>query len=118
MEDSQRRAAVNGEDRDGGGITKLKTEIEGFDLIAKGGLPRGRSTLVSGTSGSAKTVFAAQFLAAGVARAGEPGVFVTFEESPEDVRRNMHGFGWDIAAWEGAGRGGLGERPPGPGRPP
>ena len=62
---------MRGDDR-GGGISKLKTEIEGFDLIANGGLPRGRSTLVSGTSGSAKTVFAAQFLAAGI-RPGQRG---------------------------------------------
>ena len=50
------------------GIEKLRTEIEGFDLIAEGGLPKGRATLVSGTSGSAKTVIAAQFLAAGIAK--------------------------------------------------
>jgi circadian clock protein KaiC len=86
------------------GIPKLRTEIEGFDLIAEGGLPRGRATLLSGTSGSAKTVFAAQFLAAGIRRAKQNGVFVTFEESPDDIRRNMAGFGWDIAAWEAAGQ--------------
>lgn len=63
-------------------ITKLPTEIHGFDLIALGGLPEGRTTLVAGSSGSAKTVFAAQFLAAGITRRGEPGVFVTFEETP------------------------------------
>jgi RecA/RadA recombinase len=85
-------------------IEKLRTEIEGFDLISNGGLPKGRATLLSGTAGSAKTVFATQFLAAGVEKAGEPGVFVTFEESPADIRRNVHGFGWDIAAWEAAGR--------------
>jgi circadian clock protein KaiC len=81
-------------------LPKLRTAIEGFDLIASGGLPKGRATLLSGTSGSAKTVFAAQFLAAGLLKTGEPGVFVTFEESAEDIRRNMAGFGWDIAAWE------------------
>lgn len=107
---------MNGEDRDGG-ITKLRTEIEGFDLIAHGGLPRGRSTLVSGTSGSAKTIFAVQFLAAGVARAGEPGVFVTFEESPEDIRRNMQGFGWDIEAWEEASLWAFVDASPEPGEP-
>lgn len=85
-----------------GGIEKLRTEIEGFDLIADGGLPKGRTTLLSGTSGSAKTVMAAQFIAAGILRAGEPGVFVTFEEPPEDIRRNMAGFGWNIAEWESA----------------
>ena len=45
-------------------IEKLETHISGFDLISCGGLPKGRTTLVAGTSGSAKTVFAAQFLAA------------------------------------------------------
>lgn len=85
-------------------LAKLKTAIEGFDLIAAGGLPEGRMTVVSGTAGSGKTVFAAQFLAAGVLRAGEPGVFVTFEEAAVDIRRNMRGFGWDIAAWEKEGK--------------
>ncbi|HMQ35464.1 MAG TPA: ATPase domain-containing protein, partial [Chloroflexaceae bacterium] len=84
-------------------IERLPTGIPGFDHIANGGLPRGRTTLVSGTAGSAKTVFAAQFLAAGVG-AGEPGVFITFEEAPEDLRKNMRGFGWEIAEWEGQGR--------------
>ncbi len=85
-------------------VPKIPTEIDGFDLIANGGLPQGRVTLISGTSGSAKTVFAAQFLAAGIVRAGDGGVFVTFEETPDDIRRNMRGFGWDIARWEDEGR--------------
>jgi circadian clock protein KaiC len=83
-----------------GGVEKLRTGIEGFDLISYGGLPLGRTTLISGTAGSAKTVFAAQFLAAGIERAGEPGVFVTFEERADDIRRNLVGFGWDVAKWE------------------
>ncbi|NNJ09289.1 circadian clock protein KaiC [Chloroflexales bacterium ZM16-3] len=81
-------------------IAKLPTGITGFDHIANGGLPRGRTTLVSGTAGSAKTVFATQFLAAGIQQFNESGVFITFEESPDALRRNMVGFGWDIAAWE------------------
>ncbi|WP_165360710.1 circadian clock protein KaiC [Candidatus Chloroploca sp. Khr17] len=84
-------------------IERLPTGIPGFDHIANGGLPRGRTTLVSGTAGSAKTVFASQFLAAGV-QLGEAGVFVTFEESPAALRRNMLGFGWNIAEWEEQGR--------------
>jgi circadian clock protein KaiC len=78
------------------GVEKLETGINGFDFIAYGGLPKGRTTLVSGTAGSAKTVFAAQFLAEGIRRADEAGVFITFEESPNDIRRNMDGFGWPI----------------------
>jgi circadian clock protein KaiC len=85
-----------------GRVDKLATGIPSFDMIAKGGLPRNRTTLLSGTAGSGKTVFAVQFLAAGIAT-GEPGVFVTFEESPRDIRQNMHSFGWDMAAWEEAG---------------
>ncbi len=85
-------------------IEKLKTGIEGFDLISNGGLSKDRTTLVAGTSGSAKTVFSCQFLAAGVQDMDEHGVFVTFEESPSDICRNMSGFGWEIADWESKGK--------------
>lgn len=84
------------------GIPLLETGIPGFDSIAFGGLPQGRTTLVAGTAGSGKTIFAMQFLAMGIER-GEPGVFVTFEETPEDIRRNVKSLGWDIAAWEAEG---------------
>jgi circadian clock protein KaiC len=87
-----------------GNIQKLRTGIPGLDLVTEGGLPRSRTTLVSGTAGSAKTVFAAQFLAAGILEAGEPGVFVTFEEPPSDIRTNMCSLNWDIKAWEADGK--------------
>ncbi|HEX2716568.1 MAG TPA: circadian clock protein KaiC [Gemmatimonadaceae bacterium] len=86
----------------GGHLPKLRTGIPGFDTIAEGGLPRARTTLVAGTAGSAKTVFAVHYLAAGIA-AGERGVFVTFEDPPSALRANMLGFGWDIARWEDEG---------------
>ena len=84
-------------------IEKLPTGIPGLDLITAGGLPKARTTLVTGSAGSAKTVFAAQFLAQGIL-AGENGVFVTFEESADDIRANMMGLAWDIAAWESEGK--------------
>lgn len=84
-------------------VEKLATHIPGFDVVAEGGLPRARSTLVAGTAGSGKTLFASNFLAAGIRESGERGVFVTFEDRPEDIRRNMLGFGWEIARWEEAG---------------
>ncbi|GIX48609.1 MAG: circadian clock protein KaiC [Candidatus Tectimicrobiota bacterium] len=96
-------------------VEKLATGIPGFDLIAAGGLPKGRTTLVSGTAGSAKTVFAVQFLAEGIRQAQEPGVFVTFEEPPADIRRNMLGFGWDIARWEAEGKWAFVDASPQPG---
>lgn len=81
------------------GIERVGSGVEGFDLISRGGLPLQRLTLVTGTAGSGKTLFATQFLAEG-ARNGEPGVLVTFEEHPEDIARNFGTFGWDIPAWE------------------
>ncbi len=78
-------------------ITKLETGISGFDFMANGGLPEGRTTLIAGTAGSGKTIVAVQFLAEGILKTQQGGVFITFEESPADIRRNMQGFGWDTA---------------------
>ena len=84
-------------------VEKIATGISSFDIIAKGGLPRNRTTLISGTAGSGKTIFAVQFLAAGI-ESGIPGVFVTFEESASDIRKNMLSFGWDLEQWEADGK--------------
>lgn len=81
-------------------VSRHPTGIAGLDHITMGGLPKGRVTLVSGTSGSAKTVLAGQFLAAGISNHREPGVFVTFEEPATEIRRNLASFGWDIGLWE------------------
>lgn len=78
------------------GVQKIRTLIEGFDDISHGGLPAGRTTLVSGTSGTGKTLFAVQFLYKGITQFDEPGVFVTFEESPNDIIKNAYSFGWDL----------------------
>ncbi|MBK8173783.1 MAG: circadian clock protein KaiC [Rhodospirillales bacterium] len=88
------------DDSVGPAIEKLATGIPGFDFVAEGGLPKGRTSLVVGSSGSGKTIFATHFLVAGVCAYQESGVFVTFEEQPVDIRRNMRGFGWDIEHWE------------------
>jgi circadian clock protein KaiC len=87
-----------------GAVEKTPTGMAGFDIIAKGGLPRNRTTLVSGTAGSGKTVFAMQFLAAGIRDHGETGVFITFEETAPDIRKNMRSFGWDLEQWEREGK--------------
>ncbi|MDR9402489.1 MAG: ATPase domain-containing protein, partial [Halothece sp. Uz-M2-17] len=79
-------------------VQKIKTMIEGFDEISHGGIPVGRTTLVSGTSGTGKTLLAIQFLYNGIQQFDEPGVFVTFEESPADIIINANSFGWDLQA--------------------
>lgn len=78
------------------GIQKIRTMIEGFDDVSHGGLPLGRTTLISGTSGTGKTLFSIQFLYNGIIHFNEPGVFVTFEESPVDIIKNALIFGWDL----------------------
>lgn len=80
-------------------LLKVPTGVPGFDVVSEGGLPEGRTTLVTGTAGSGKTIFAAQFLAGGIKHA-QNGVFVTFEESPQMQCQNMRGFGWNIRQWE------------------
>lgn len=77
-------------------LTKVKTGINGFEEITYGGLPKGRATLISGSSGSGKTIFATQFLIEGIRQQKEPGVFVTFEENTADLSNNVSSFGWDI----------------------
>lgn len=85
-------------------LERVKTGIEAFDDLVMGGLPRGRATIVGGTPGSGKTVFATQFLAHGITDRDEPGVFVTFEESPAEIESNMASFGWDISGWSEANK--------------
>jgi circadian clock protein KaiC len=79
-----------------GALQKLQTGIHGFDEMAYGGLPRGRSTLVSGTAGAGKTIFGLQFLFSGIKQFGEPGVLASFEERPDDLLRNVSSFSWNL----------------------
>ncbi len=88
----------------GTAVEKQPTFIEGFDFIAYGGLPEGRTALLAGTAGSAKTVFGIQFLAGGIRNNHDAGVFVTFEEPPEDIRKNAATLGFEIARWESEGK--------------
>ena len=77
-------------------LEKCPTGIRGLDEITKGGLPRGRPTLICGTAGSGKTLFAMEFLMRGAMDYGEPGVIMTFEETPEDLAKNFISLGFDL----------------------
>lgn len=77
------------------GIAKARTGIEGFDDLTLGGLPQGRPTLVCGSAGCGKTLFASTFLING-AHDGENGVFVTFEERPTDIVSNVASLGFGL----------------------
>ena len=76
--------------------TKASTGITGFDEITGGGLPRGRPTLVCGSAGCGKTLLAMEFLIRGATAFDEPGVFLTFEESPEELTQNVRSLGFDV----------------------
>lgn len=78
------------------GIAKSLTGIEGFDDLTLGGLPTGRPTLVCGSAGCGKTLFATTFLVHGARDYDEPSVFVTFEERPIDIASNVASLGFDV----------------------
>jgi circadian clock protein KaiC len=75
---------------------KTPSGIQGLDEITNGGLPKGRPTLLCGTAGCGKTLFAMEFLVCGVEKYKEPGVFVSFEESEEDLTENVASLHFDL----------------------
>jgi len=87
-----------------GALPKAPTGINGLDEVTGGGLPRGRPTLICGPAGSGKTLLAMEFLVRGATQFDEPGVFIAFEESAEDLAANVASLGFDVAQLEGAGR--------------
>ena len=78
------------------GLQKERTGIPGFDEITRGGLPAGRPTLVCGSAGAGKTLFAMEFLVRGATLFNEPGVFMSFEESSEELATNVASLGFDL----------------------
>ncbi len=85
-------------------VAKAPTGIDGLDTITGGGLPRGRTSLVAGGPGSGKTLLGLEFLVHGAERFGEPGVAMTFEETPEELESNVASLGHNLRAMERAGK--------------
>lgn len=75
---------------------KTTTGIKGFDKLVKGGFPKGKIVLLSGTPGTGKTIFALQYLFNGATQFGEKGIYVTFEEKIDDLKKQAMQFGWDF----------------------
>ena len=80
-------------------LEKCSSGIEGLDQITEGGLPKGRPTLICGSAGCGKTMFAMQFLVHG-AENNEPGLFVSFEETQEELEKNFASLGLDLKKLE------------------
>jgi circadian clock protein KaiC len=85
-------------------LEKSRTGIPGFDEITAGGLPKGRPTIVCGGPGCGKTMFALEFLARGAGQFHEPGVLITFEETTEEMTRNVASLGFDLKDLEQRGK--------------
>ncbi len=77
-------------------LPKSPTSIQGFDEITGGGLPKGRPTLVCGGAGCGKTLFAMEFLVRGATQYNEPGVFISFEETEQELTANVASLGFDL----------------------
>jgi circadian clock protein KaiC len=77
-------------------LPKSPTSIQGLDEITGGGLPKGRPTLVCGGAGCGKTLFAMEFLVRGATQYNEPGVFISFEETEEELTANVASLGFDL----------------------
>ena len=77
-------------------LEKCPTGIDGFDQITNGGLPRGRPSLVCGSAGCGKSLFGIEFLVHGATQFDEPGVMMTFEETAEDLTKNVASLGFDL----------------------
>ncbi|MEX0719778.1 MAG: circadian clock protein KaiC [Balneolaceae bacterium] len=83
-------------------LQKTPTKIEGLDEVLLGGLPTGRLTIINGGPGAGKTILGLELLIRGT-EAGNPAVFISFEETDEAMRRNALSMGWDLAKIEKAG---------------
>jgi circadian clock protein KaiC len=77
-------------------LPKVPSGVQGLDEITGGGLPRGRPTLICGGAGCGKTLFAMEFLVRGAIEHGEPGVFMAFEETAEELTANVASLGFDL----------------------
>ena len=77
-------------------VEKCPTGIGGLDEITLGGLPKGRPTLLCGSAGCGKTLFAMTFLYNGAVEYAEPGVFIAFEEQPEELIKNVGSLKYDL----------------------
>jgi circadian clock protein KaiC len=81
-------------------LVKVPSGVRGLDEITAGGLPAGRPTLVCGSAGAGKTLLAMEFLVRGAIEHGEPGVFVSFEETRDDLVANFASLQFDLPALE------------------
>ncbi|TMV45180.1 circadian clock protein KaiC [Paenibacillus mesophilus] len=81
----------------------VPTGVRGLDVLMDGGFPQGSTIMVEGAPGTGKTTLGMQFLVHGAMKDGEAGIYVTFEEFPDQLYSDMLAFGWDLRKLEAEG---------------
>ena len=84
-------------------MKRVKTGIEGLDLLTSGGFPENSVNLLSGPAGSAKSIMCMQYIYAGAKDHNERGIYISLEESRRDILRAMDHFSMDISKYEKSG---------------
>lgn len=79
---------------------RVKTGIPEFDSMLRGGFMKGDAVMLAGSAGTGKTTLALQYLVNGVTSAGEGGIYLTFEQHPDQIYRDAKNFGWDLQKME------------------
>ncbi len=85
-------------------MNRIKTGISGLDKIMNGGIPENQLVLLTGTSGTGKTILCNQFMYTGIREFNQKGVYLSFEEPSELIKENVKKFGWDMDALESSGK--------------
>jgi KaiC/GvpD/RAD55 family RecA-like ATPase len=85
-------------------MNRIKTGVPGLDKILHGGIPEKQLMLLTGTSGTGKTILCNQFIWSGAKKFGQNGIYLSFEEPAEFIIENMKQFGWDMKALEDEGK--------------
>jgi KaiC/GvpD/RAD55 family RecA-like ATPase len=85
-------------------LDRIRSGIPGLDEITNGGIPRNQLILLTGTSGTGKTILGTQFLYTGAKQLNENAIFLSFEEQSEAIKENVKSFGWDLEGLERSGK--------------
>src|SRR3989344_201504 len=84
-------------------MERVKTGIKGLDELIQGGFPAASTVLLSGGTGTGKTIFGLTYLYSGAKDYREPGLYITLEGNLKNIVWNMESFGWDIKPLQDSG---------------
>jgi circadian clock protein KaiC len=85
-------------------MNRIESGIEGFDCLFDGGIPRGSNVLIFGKAGSGKTLLSLELLIKGVSLYNESGVFVSFDQTEDELMLQSSQFGWNLKKYVKAGK--------------